>query len=130
MPKVAGGGKVLAISQQGQATVLAAGDTLRILARNDLEAQVMATPALVQAVSETAAEVRDAFARRHQGLEPVSYAHPSLEPLLADTYGLMAYEEHILLVANGFAGIEVIGVSNISCTWPASRSVRAGALPL
>ncbi|HSW49024.1 MAG TPA: OB-fold nucleic acid binding domain-containing protein, partial [Bryobacteraceae bacterium] len=46
-----------------------------------------------------------AFARRHQGLEPVSYAHPSLEPLLADTYGLMAYEEHILLVANGFAGM-------------------------
>ena len=46
-----------------------------------------------------------AFARRHQGLEPVDYAHPSLEPLLADTYGLMAYEEHILLVANGFAGV-------------------------
>jgi DNA-directed DNA polymerase III PolC len=46
-----------------------------------------------------------AFARRHQGLEPVTYAHPSLESLLADTYGLMAYEEHILLVANGFAGM-------------------------
>lgn len=46
-----------------------------------------------------------AFARRHQGLEPPSFAHPSLEPLLADTYGLMAYEEHILLVANGFAGM-------------------------
>jgi DNA polymerase-3 subunit alpha len=46
-----------------------------------------------------------AFARRHQGLEPVSYAHPSLAPLLADTYGLMAFEEHILLVANGFAGM-------------------------
>ncbi len=46
-----------------------------------------------------------AFARRHQGFEPVSYVHPSLEPLLADTYGLMAYEEHILLVANGFAGM-------------------------
>ncbi len=46
-----------------------------------------------------------AFARRHQGLEPVRYVHPSLEPLLADTYGLMAYEEHILLVANGFAGM-------------------------
>jgi len=46
-----------------------------------------------------------AFARRHQGLEPVSFVHPSLEPLLADTYGLMAYEEHILLVANGFAGM-------------------------
>jgi DNA polymerase-3 subunit alpha len=47
-----------------------------------------------------------AFARRHQGLEPVSYAHPSLEPLLKDTYGLMAFEEHILLVANGFAGLD------------------------
>ncbi|MBK5290696.1 MAG: DNA polymerase III subunit alpha [Acidobacteriia bacterium] len=46
-----------------------------------------------------------AFARRHQGLEPVSFSHPSLQPLLADTYGLMAYEEHILLVANGFAGM-------------------------
>lgn len=45
------------------------------------------------------------FARRYQGLEPPSYAHPSLEPLLADTYGLMAFEEHILLVANGFAGM-------------------------
>ncbi|NWF85505.1 MAG: DNA polymerase III subunit alpha [Bryobacteraceae bacterium] len=46
-----------------------------------------------------------AFARRYQGLEPVSFPHPSLEPLLADTYGLLAYEEHILLVANGFAGM-------------------------
>lgn len=46
-----------------------------------------------------------AFARRKQGLEPIQYAHPSLEPLLADTCGLMAFEEHILLVANGFAGM-------------------------
>jgi DNA-directed DNA polymerase III PolC len=45
------------------------------------------------------------FARRHQGLEPVTYAHPSLEPLLRETYGLLVYEEHILLVANGFAGM-------------------------
>jgi len=46
-----------------------------------------------------------AFARRHQGLEPVTYVHPWLEPLLKDSYGLMAFEEHILLVANGFAGM-------------------------
>jgi error-prone DNA polymerase len=46
-----------------------------------------------------------AYARRRQGLEPVTFAHPSLEPLLAGTYGLMAFEEHILLVANGFAGM-------------------------
>lgn len=46
-----------------------------------------------------------AYARRHQGLEPPSYPHASLEPLLRDTYGIMAFEEHILLVANGFAGM-------------------------
>lgn len=45
------------------------------------------------------------FARRYQGLTPPAFAHPSLEPLLADTYGLLAFEEHILLVANGFAGM-------------------------
>ena len=45
------------------------------------------------------------FARRHQGLEPVTYVHPTLEPLLSETYGLLVYEEHILLVANGFAGM-------------------------
>jgi DNA-directed DNA polymerase III PolC len=46
-----------------------------------------------------------AFARRHQGLEEVTYPHPSLEPALKETYGLLVYEEHILLVANGFAGM-------------------------
>jgi hypothetical protein len=45
---IAGGGKIIAISQKGTATVLAAGDSLRILAHNELGAQVMATPALVQ----------------------------------------------------------------------------------
>lgn len=46
---VAGGGKILAISQRGVATVLAAmGDTLSVLARNDLGSEVMATPALAE----------------------------------------------------------------------------------
>ncbi len=45
------------------------------------------------------------YARRLQGLEPVTYAHPSLEPALRETFGLLVYEEHILLVANGFAGL-------------------------
>jgi outer membrane protein assembly factor BamB len=44
---VAGGGRVIAVSQRGQATVLAAGDRLEVVARNDLGAEVMATPALV-----------------------------------------------------------------------------------
>jgi outer membrane protein assembly factor BamB len=45
---VAGGGKIYAISQKGMVTVLAAGDALKVAARNDLGAQVMATPAIVE----------------------------------------------------------------------------------
>ena len=45
------------------------------------------------------------FARRAQGLEPVTYAHPSLEPALRTTFGIVAYEEHILQICADFAGL-------------------------
>ena len=44
------------------------------------------------------------FARRARGLEPVRYAHPSLEPVLRSTYGVVAYEEHVLQICEVFAG--------------------------
>jgi len=47
------------------------------------------------------------FARRYLGLEAPVYIHPVLEEVLKDTYGLMVYEEHILLVANRFAGMDL-----------------------
>ena len=46
-----------------------------------------------------------AFTRRHQGLEPITYPHPSLEPVLRDTFGLVVYEEHILQICETFAGL-------------------------
>ncbi|MEX0320906.1 MAG: DNA polymerase III subunit alpha [Puniceicoccaceae bacterium] len=46
------------------------------------------------------------FAKRYLGLEEPEYVHPVLEEVLADTYGLMVYEEHILLVCNSFAGMD------------------------
>jgi DNA-directed DNA polymerase III PolC len=45
------------------------------------------------------------FTRRYQGLEEVSYPHPSLESCLRSTYGLVVYEEHILQMSEAFAGI-------------------------
>src|SRR5207244_7508927 len=45
------------------------------------------------------------FARRYQGLSPVHYAHPSLEPCLRSTFGLVVYEEHILQICESFAGL-------------------------
>jgi len=50
---------------------------------------------------------KEAFARRHQGLETPSYAHPSLKAALEKTYGLMVFEEHILQVATEFAGMNL-----------------------
>jgi DNA-directed DNA polymerase III PolC len=46
-----------------------------------------------------------AFTRRYQGLEPVTYPHLSLEPVLRDTFGLVVYEEHILQICEAFAGL-------------------------
>ncbi len=48
---------------------------------------------------------KQAFTRRYQGLEPVTYPHPSLESCLRSTYGLVVYEEHILQVCEAFAGM-------------------------
>ncbi|MHB1308889.1 MAG: DNA polymerase IV [Limisphaerales bacterium] len=45
------------------------------------------------------------FTRRYQGLEAVVYPHPSLEPCLRGTFGLVVYEEHILQIAEAFAGL-------------------------
>lgn len=45
------------------------------------------------------------FTRRYQGLEPVTYPHPSLEACLRSTYGLVVYEEHILQLCEAFAGL-------------------------
>ncbi len=46
-----------------------------------------------------------AFTRRYQGLEPITYPHSSLEPVLNDTFGLVVYEEHILQICEAFAGL-------------------------
>jgi DNA-directed DNA polymerase III PolC len=45
------------------------------------------------------------FTRRYQGLAPVTYPHPSLEPCLRSSYGLVVYEEQILQICEAFAGL-------------------------
>jgi DNA polymerase III alpha subunit/nucleotidyltransferase/DNA polymerase involved in DNA repair len=45
------------------------------------------------------------FTRRYQRMEPPEYPHPSLEPCLRSTFGLVVYEEHILQICEAFAGL-------------------------
>jgi len=44
------------------------------------------------------------YLRRRQGLEPVSYLHPSLEPILSETKGVILYQEQILRIVMDLAG--------------------------
>jgi error-prone DNA polymerase len=46
----------------------------------------------------------DPYIRRRQGREPVAYAHPSLEPILKETLGVILFQEQILRVAMAVAG--------------------------
>ncbi len=44
------------------------------------------------------------YLRRRQGLEPVSYLHPSLEPILGETLGVCMFQEQVIRIATDVAG--------------------------
>jgi len=44
------------------------------------------------------------YIRRRRGEEPVTYPHPKLEPVLAETLGIILYQEQCLRVAIAIAG--------------------------
>src|SRR5258708_13058396 len=45
------------------------------------------------------------YINRKQGREPVTYAHPLLEPILKDTLGVILYQEQIIEIAMFVAGM-------------------------
>jgi len=44
------------------------------------------------------------YLRRRAGVEPVSYLHPSLKPILADTLGVIVFQEQVLRIAMALGG--------------------------
>ncbi len=46
----------------------------------------------------------DDFIERKHGRVKVTYPHPSLEPILRETYGVIVYQEQVMKIANEFAG--------------------------
>ena len=44
------------------------------------------------------------YIRRMHDQEPVIYRHPKLEPILAETYGVLAYQEQIISIMTDLAG--------------------------
>jgi DNA polymerase III subunit alpha len=49
----------------------------------------------------------DEFIERRFGRKQVAYAHPELEPILKETYGVIVYQEQVIRIANRFAGMSL-----------------------
>ncbi len=60
-----------------------------------------------------AANMHKDYADRKNGRKPVTYVHPDLEELLADTQGLMIYQESVMRVAQKFAGYSLAEADNL-----------------
>jgi DNA polymerase III subunit alpha len=46
----------------------------------------------------------DEFVERKHGRKKVEYAHPALEPILKDTYGVIVYQEQVMQISSALAG--------------------------
>src|SRR5207248_2945538 len=49
----------------------------------------------------------DAYVNRKHGRERPEYAHPSMEEILRETYGIMVYQEQVMRILNRLGGIEL-----------------------
>ena len=68
------------------------------------------------------------YADRKNNRQPVSYFHPDAEALLADTYGLMIYQESVMRVAQKFAGYSLAEADSLrKAMGKKSREVMAKA---
>jgi DNA polymerase III alpha subunit len=67
------------------------------------------------------------YLRRKQGIEPVEYLHPSLEPVLRDTLGVILYQEQVMRIAievAGFSPAESDGFRRAMGTWRSTREME------
>src|SRR2546421_10372559 len=60
-----------------------------------------------------AANMHNDYADRKNGRKPIAYLHPDLEEILADTQGLMIYQESVMRVAQKFAGYSLEEADNL-----------------
>ena len=64
------------------------------------------------------------YLRRKQGLEPVTYLHPTLEPILKDSMGVILYQEQIMRIATDVAGFTPAGSDGFRRAMGTWRSTR------
>ncbi|HUP82774.1 MAG TPA: PHP domain-containing protein, partial [Candidatus Limnocylindria bacterium] len=67
------------------------------------------------------------YLRRRQGIEEVTYLHPSLQPALEETMGVILYQEQVMKIAidvAGFTAGESDGFRRAMGTWRSSREME------
>ena len=67
------------------------------------------------------------YLRRKQGKEQVTYLHPSLEPILAETLGVILYQEQVMKIAievAGYSAAESDGFRRAMGTWRSTREME------
>jgi error-prone DNA polymerase len=65
------------------------------------------------------------YLRRRQGAEPVTYAHPTLEPVLQETLGVMVFQEQVIRVAVAIARFSHAEADQLRRAMSRSRSEEA-----
>ncbi len=55
----------------------------------------------------------ESFVKRKHLQEAIDYPHPSLEPILKETYGVMVYQEQIMRISNVLAGFTLEEADNL-----------------
>jgi DNA polymerase-3 subunit alpha len=53
------------------------------------------------------------FTRRKHGDEAIAVPHPSIEPILRDTYGCLVYQEQVMLISNVLANFSLNEADNL-----------------
>jgi error-prone DNA polymerase len=96
--------------------MICAGDTIgvfQIESRAQMQLLPRTRPRSLEDLTQEVAIVRPGpivgkavhpFVQRKQGREPVTYDHPSLEPALKETLGVIIYQDQVLQVAMALAG--------------------------
>ncbi|MBS3956328.1 MAG: DNA polymerase III subunit alpha [Clostridiales bacterium] len=68
------------------------------------------------------AEMITPFIRRRHGIEPVTVPHPAMAKPLADSYGVIIYQEQVLLVARVVAGFDLAEADSLRRAMTKGRS--------
>lgn len=76
---------------------------LRMLRARTLDDTVAAVALVRPGPAESG--MKESFCRRARGLEPIAYPHERLRATLAETHGIMLYEEDVMRVAAALCGL-------------------------